>query len=137
MADRQRSSWSCVGASMSTMGTWKTISPASLIQSRRGGSSLRDRRTWMPCARSQARSSADDGRDRAANRGRLIQVNPCGEAMVRARRTRENVLISIRNCFRVRRAGPLALGWRADSGMDAEEDDELAAELGEVIAAAA
>src|SRR6266536_1711683 len=83
-----RSSCSCVGASMSTTGTWTRNRPASLIQSRRGGSSVRDRSTSMPWPRSQTSSSTSCGRAMAASEGLSIQEKPCGCDMQISRATK-------------------------------------------------
>src|SRR5229473_6995373 len=67
---------------MSIIGSWTSIKPALLTQSRRGGSSVRDRSSSIPCFRSHSKSSTPSGRDIAAKSGFSIQVNPGGWDMV-------------------------------------------------------
>src|SRR5262249_61392654 len=66
---------------MSSTGTWTTIIPASLTQSRRGGSSVSDSSTSIPCDRNQTNSSPESGRAIAPSHGLSIQVKLDGRAM--------------------------------------------------------
>src|ERR1019366_4019567 len=72
---------------MSSTGMCSENNPASLIQERRGGSSVRQMTNWMPCSRSQRYSSSAAGWAMAATCGLSIQENPSGAGIVKSLRT--------------------------------------------------